>query len=361
MKVLCRNLFFQLSVVRFCSPEYAETKGLRHILMIAGMLMLGNALLAQDAKNSVFQYLTSKEGVKIGLEMDLTTMMANKKSAAYAPAKLTDESGKIWDVEVKMRGKYRRKVCEMPPLKIKFKKKSLTTAGLDTLNEMKLVLPCLENEMGDELIVKEYLAYKMFELTTDACVRARLIKLTLTDQHVGKKHVVFAILLEDEEEICKRLRGVSVEQYGLPTDSLLINQACLVSMFEYMIGNTDWDLSMIRNVKTIKAPDSGKIILIPYDFDFSGLVSAPYASPSSESGLRNVRERFLISNGLPPEALKRATQRLRGLRREMTAICRSRYLSKDASNQMITYLDSFFNKAETVQDNMPATMPAPAE
>ncbi len=152
-----------------------------------------------------------------------------------------------------------------------------------------------------------------------------------------------------------------VEQYGLPTDSLLINQACLVSMFEYMIGNTDWDLSMIRNVKTIRAPDSGKIILIPYDFDFSGLVSAPYASPSSETGLRSVRERFLFSNGLPPEALKRATQRLRGLRKEMLAICRSKYLSKEASDQMVMYLDSFFTKAESVQDNMPATMAAPAE
>jgi hypothetical protein len=320
---------------------------------------LGNAVLAQDAKTSVFQSLTVKEGAKITLEMDLTALMGNKKTSTYFPAKLTADDGKVWEIEVKARGKYRRKVCQLPPIKLKFKKKSLIAGGLDTLNEIKLVLPCFESSDGDELIVKEYLTYRMFELLTDACVKARLIKLTITDTHIGKKHNVFAILLEDEEETCKRLKGTVSEAYGMPTDSLLTNQAALVSMFEYMIGNTDWDVSMIRNVRTIKSPDSGKIILIPYDFDFSGLVSAPYASPSSESGLRNVRERFLVTNGLPQEALRRSTQRLKGMRKEIEGLCRSKYLSREGAADMTSYLESFFQKAETVQD-MPITMAAPA-
>jgi hypothetical protein len=329
------------------------------IFCLLGFSSLENAALAQNAISSVFQSLTGKEGTKIAIEMDLTALIGNKKTVAYSPAKLTGEDGKIWEIEVRPRGKYRRKICQLPPLKLKFKKKSLTAAGLDTLNEMKLVLPCFEDEHGDELIIKEYLAYRMFELMTDACVKARLIKLSLTDTHIGKKHTVFAILLEDEEEICKRLKGIPSETYGIPADSLLTNQAALVSMFEYMVGNTDWDLSMIRNVRTIRSPESGKIILIPYDFDFSGLVSAPYATPSSESGLRNVRERFLISNGLPPESLRRATQRMKGYKKDILALCRSKYLSREGTQDMTAYLESFFLKAESVHD-MPSTMKAPA-
>ena len=49
---------------------------------------------------------------------------------------LTDADGKTYQVEIKPRGKYRRKVCEEPPLKVKFSKKALRAEGLDTLNEV---------------------------------------------------------------------------------------------------------------------------------------------------------------------------------------------------------------------------------
>jgi hypothetical protein len=223
---------------------------------------------------------------------------------------------------------------------------------------VKLSIPCFENDKGDELVVKEYLAYRMFEHLTEACVKARLIKLKLVDSHVGKSYTLVSMMIEDEEETNARLNGSIVEEYGLPVDSFLINQAALVSVFEFMIGNTDWDVSMIRNVRTIRSKENGKVLLIPYDFDFSGFVSAPYASPSSDSGLKTVRERFLIHNGIPQEHLKKAANRLLLSRKDLTTICRSKYLDRETAQGLVDFLDSFFDKVRATE-NLPTMISAP--
>ena len=310
---------------------------------------------------TIFERLTLVEGGKMTLEMDITTLVENRKADIYLPAMLTTEDGTTYKIDVKPRGKYRRKVSEIPPLKLKFKKKLLVASGLDTLNEIKLVLPTIDNAQGDELIVKEYLAYRMFEKMTSASVRARLIRLTIRDTHVEKsKRSMLAILVEDEEETVARLHGKLVEQYGLPADSMLMDQAGLVAMFEYMVGNTDWDISMMRNVRLIQAGESGKVGVVPYDFDFSGLVSAPYASPSSESGLRTVRDRFLMANGIEPESLKRAVKILRSCRKDFYEMCRTRHLSKVAAADMIAYLETFYNAVE-LKDEVPPTLRMPTD
>jgi len=296
---------------------------------------------------SIFEVLTQKEALKMTLEVDLTNVIEQKKTNQYFPATLRTNDGKVYRVEVKPRGKFRRKVSVFPPLKLKFKKRDLVADGLDTMNEIKLVLPCYESEMGDKLIVREYIAYRMFEHLTNASMRARLIRLTIRDTHVEKsKRPMYAILLEDEEELVSRLNGKLHEEYGILTDSLQTSQAALTVMFQYMIGNTDWEIPMLRNVRLVRAPESGKILVVPYDFDFSGLVSAPYSSPSSDTGLKTVRDRFLMSNGLSPEALKQALNTLKSSKTVFYSLCKSKYLDAESSEDMSKFLRRFFEKVE---------------
>lgn len=308
----------------------------------------GQVIAADTARpRTIFELLTQKEAVKMTLETDLTTIIEQKKSSQYHPGTLRSEDGKVYRVEVKPRGKFRRKVSVFPPLKLKFKKRELLAEGLDTLNEIKLVLPCYESDKGDELIVREYIAYRMFEQLTDASMRARLIRLTIRDTHVEKsKKSMYAILLEDEEELVSRLNGQLNEEYGIPSDSLHTYQAALMVMFQYMIGNTDWDVSMLRNVRLVRATQTGRTIAVPYDFDFSGLVSAPYSSPNSDTGLKTVRDRFLMNLGLKPEALKRALATLKSSKQDFYSLCNSKYLDNAASSDMIGYLRGFFEKVD---------------
>lgn len=324
--------------------------------LLCGFIQAQVSAATDNRPKSIFQVLTEKEAVKMTLETDLTTIIDQKKTNQYFPAMLRTEGGKVYRIEVKPRGKFRRRVSAFPPLKIKFKKKDLIADGLDTLNEIKLVLPCYESEKGDELIVREYLAYKMFEKLTDVSMRARLIRLTIRDTHVEQvRRPMFAILLEDEEELVARLHGQLSEEYGLPADSLHTYQAALTVMFQYMIGNTDWDISMLRNVRLVRAPESGKILLVPYDFDFSGLVSAPYSSPSSDTGLKTVRDRFLMSNGIKTEPLKRALNTLKIAKPYFFELCKSKYIDNLATQDMSNFLHSFFEKVEG-KDEIPQMM-----
>jgi len=308
---------------------------------------------------SIFDKLTVSEGEKMTLELDLTTITAQKKSNDYFPAALIGSDGVAYKVEVRPRGKYRRKNAYYPPLKLKFKKKELVQAGFDTLNEIKLVLPCFDSKLGEELVIREYLAYRIFEHLSPASVRARLIRLTLKDTHVEKsKRTMYAILVEDQEETCARMGGKDVEDYGIPADSLNTNQAALMIIFQYMIGNTDWEISMLRNVRLIRTNASSKILAMPYDFDFSGLVSAPYSSPSSDTGLKTVRDRFLMSNGVDREALKRALESIKKAKPAIYDICRHKNLSRDAISDMLHFLDTFFDSIDN-NTEVPQMMKGP--
>jgi len=317
-------------------------------LFIAFFLLAFQAEAQKTPKpKTIFEYIAPVEGAPVVLESDLTTILANRYSTEYQSAKLTLPDGKSLAVKVQPKGKYRRKTAEVPPLKIKFAKKNLLEMGLDTLNEVRLVLPGKDNRKGDQLLVKEYLIYRMFEQLTNNCVRARLVKVSLRDVHVETFSMeMYGLLVEDNEETSARLNGIEIEQYGLPYDSMAMEQAALVAVFQYMIGNTDWDVAMMRNVRLIRPNDSDKILLVPYDFDFAGLVAAPYASPSSESGLMTVLDRYLMANGIPKSALRQAVQTLKKAERDLYDRCYSKHLSRDVSIEMIRYLETFFLKID---------------
>ncbi|MBK9337710.1 MAG: hypothetical protein IPM98_14550 [Lewinellaceae bacterium] len=313
-------------------------------ILLFVLLALGNtALTAQNA--SLFEFLTATDAPDLTLSTDISALITNKIMEDYQPATLTTADGKSYSAGVKPRGKFRRRISEIPPLKIKVKKKILQAEGLDTLNELKLVLPTSLDEPGNERVIREYLAYRMYEQVTPYHVRARLINLTLLNTGIlhQKKYTVKAILLEDEEETAARLGGTLIERFGLTLDSLQTDQAALMSVFQYMVGNTDWGVSENRNVRLLETAP-GVIIPIPFDFDFCGFVDAPYASPVSESGLRNVRERYLMADGLSEEALKKAATTLHEHRQTLTGFCRGKHNSSSVAEHCVKYLDAFFRE-----------------
>lgn len=326
-------------------------------LLLALLCLRLSAQAEPTRRPTIFEKLTATEGIELTLEADLTTFVAQKRTNAYMSGKLSTKDGKTYAVEIRPRGRYRRKVSQNPPMKIRFSEKELAAEGLDTLNEIKIALPAFDSPQGSELIVKEYLAYRMFEKVSDAHFRAGLVKLTLRDNNEktpGKK-VMHAIFIEDEEEVAARLGGVPEEGYGIPMEQYDTQQAAQVAVFQYFIGNTDWDFSMHRNVQLIKMKESGKIMVMPYDFDFSGLVSAPYASPNSDSGLKSVRDRCLMSGDLDADALKNAVKLLKAKEKELYQVCRSKSVPKSAGSAAIQYLETFFKNMEG-KDEVPKMM-----
>ena len=146
--------------------------------------------------------------------------------------------------------------------------------------------------MGDEYVIREYLVYKLYNLVTEKSFRARLVRVTYDDTVKQKKSKpVYGIILEDEQQMAMRNRAVIVESQLLLPQQTHRDTFLKMSVFEYLIGNTDWSVQYRQNIKLINNQSGELFFPVPYDFDHAGMVSAPYAKPAAELQMNSVRER----------------------------------------------------------------------
>ena len=189
----------------------------------------------------------------------------------------------------KTRGHFRKQagVCTYPPLLLHFEKNETVIHSVfkDQVN-LKLVMPC----SGDEYVVHEWLAYKIYNLVTPKSFRARLVRVTLDDGHGKKKSPFYGILLEEEHQMAKRNNCISVNRKIVPQQADIPSYIDMV-IFEYLIGNTDWSVQYLQNIKLIADDSLSVPHTVPYDFDHAGLVNTPYAKPADELEMSSVRER----------------------------------------------------------------------
>ncbi|MEQ1744519.1 MAG: hypothetical protein ABMA02_03770 [Saprospiraceae bacterium] len=327
---------------------------------LSSVSMFGQVVLTKQL--TVFEHLTKEEGAKIQLNLDMAALLQNRKKAEYLSATLTDESGHTFELEVRTRGKFRRRRCEIPPIKLKFVKTGLEQAQMDTMNEAKLVLPCASKEADETLIVREYLAYRMFEkLSPGYCVRARLVRIQLKDKAKKRPQKMLAMLVEHEEEVSGRLSGTVLQEWGIKLDRMHADQVALMILFQYLVGNTDWDLNSCRNVMLIQPPSGDGLRAIPYDFDFSGLVAAPYSSPNSECKIRSVLDRCLMDYGIASEALQRAKQKIFEAKTALYEECKNQFLPTRAAEEMTRYLDIFFEALSADSTEIPSRLEFPRQ
>jgi hypothetical protein len=191
---------------------------------------------------------------------------------------------------VKTRGHFRKAKsnCVYPPLMLQFSRKDQSPGSLFyAQDKLKLVMPC----QGDEYVVREWLVYRLYNLVTPKSFRARLVRVTLADQDGKRRTPFYGILLEDEKSMARRNQLISVERMKLRPEYTDRKQFLTMAVFEYMIGNTDWSVQYMQNIKFIAADSLSTPFTVPYDFDHAGIVSAPYAKPAEELQMNSVRER----------------------------------------------------------------------
>ncbi|MEJ8817278.1 hypothetical protein [Lacibacter sp. H407] len=193
-------------------------------------------------------------------------------------------------VEVKTRGHFRRVLgnCTYPPLLIQFPKEGSHLSSIfKEQRKLKLVMPC----KGDEYIIREWLAYKIYNLVTPKSFRTRLVKVTLEDTRTKKTASSFyGILLEEESQMAKRNNLIAVEKKLQPQQTQQ-TEFLTMAVFQYLIGNTDWSIQYMQNIKLLAKDETAVPFAVPYDFDHAGIVSAPYALPPEELHMISVRQR----------------------------------------------------------------------
>jgi hypothetical protein len=152
----------------------------------------------------------------------------------------------------------------------------------------------LEKNKND-YIIKEYLAYKLYEIVGDYHFKVRLVAINYNEikGNKTKEHDLKGILIEDPDDMAERYNGQILERnfHPLVMDPISSIQN---SFFQYMVGNTDFSTAVQHNEKLMFAEK--KVIPVPYDFDMSGLVNTSYAVVSQvgdqQLNISSVRERL---------------------------------------------------------------------
>lgn len=253
----------------------------------------------------------SSEILELTLTVDLNTLINDSGDHPGEHAATLERTGvergveqdaSVQEILVQVRGNFRRQKtnCNFPPLRLNFKKKAVQGTIYEGLDKVKLVTHCQNlDKTYNQRVLLEYLAYKFYNQLTPLSFNARLVKMTYKDENNDRKKMTkFGFLIEDDDQMAKRNGGDIIKKTIAHQDSTNYDQMTLLSVFQYFLGNTDWSVSALHNIRLVhRAADTGSdleemLMPVPYDFDWSGLVNAPYAKPSGNLSINTIRDRL---------------------------------------------------------------------
>jgi hypothetical protein len=258
--------------------------------------------------------------------------------------------GKDIPVKLGSRGHLRLnpRTCEFVPIRIEFATEQIAGSIFEGHTTLKLGTHCRNDQAFDQYVMREYLTYKLANLVTPFSFRARLARATYVDASSKKTISTHnAMFLEQEDDVARRLggRGVSLPQMlfkDFDQDALT-----MMMLLEYMLGNTDYSIWALHNVVIVQ-DKSRKFFPVPYDFDSSGMVHAPYAAPDPRLHLGAVTERLYRGPCRTVEEFNTAAEPFRARKAEMFAAIESlKELNDKHRREMNDYLESFFRIIET--------------
>ena len=157
-------------------------------------------------------------------------------------------------------------------------------------------------------------------MLTPRSLRVRLARVTYADTDPGRKPLTRpGIFYEDADDMAKRAEARELPVPRQMFQSLDQPSLLFMSLFQYMIGNVDYSIASLHNVIMLDTV-SGARIPVPYDFDYSGLVNAPYAVPAKGLPILKVRERLYRGPCKTEAELEQALAPFREKKSELLAL-----------------------------------------
>ncbi len=329
----------------FCLSLISLLFGFPHILF-------SQSSYSQMAVSSLFM---EEEILEIKIAANFGKVFKDRsEERAYHAATIwyKDKLGKeieIKEVDLRVRGNFRRENCAFPPLRLRFPTEDVQGTLFEGQQQLKLVTHC-ENQGGafDQYLLQEYLIYKVYNLMTDYSFQVRLARFTYLDSSNHDIPLIkYGFLIEDEDMMAQRFGGEIVEQKVHPKYTE-IQEAGMMAVFQYMVGNTDWSIPSLNNVKILQLKDEQTVVAIPYDFDWSGLISIPYAKPNPLLGTSSVKDRVFRGFCQTETEFQLTFDRFRQKKESIYALFEELSpLNPRMRSRNIDYLKRFFNIIET--------------
>jgi hypothetical protein len=305
-----------------------------------------------DSSKKSFRLFKDEKVIEITLRFDLGTYFRSKPQKDYLKANLTIHLSKSdsinKDIKLKTRGVFRNQYCVFPPIELNMKKAGFGYSDLDKISKLKLVPQCSSGKDKEDYVLREYLAYKLFNVLTDTSFRVRLLTINYIDTKRNRKPLrQYGFFIEPVDRLTARLNSVQIKSLTLNQKSIVPAIMDRLAIFNYMIGNYDWSVPGQHNIlviKTLKLDPYGLGIAIPHDFDWTGLVNASYAIPAEIVGTENVRERLFLGVCRNRETYQKELDLFIEKKAEFYKVINDfPYINQRAKKDMTGYLDGFFN------------------
>jgi hypothetical protein len=325
----------------------------------AGLLALPAAGQVSDTPDPLFQDNSILHATISG---PLTTLVRKRPKDEYLPGvfEYTELDGSTvkLDLEIRARGHFRHMNCDYPPVLLNLKRGQTKGTLFDQQNKLKLVIQCDRSERYEQAVLREYLAYRILNAVTDKSFRVRLLSVTYINNENPKDNPPrYAFLIEHKNRLGERfgLQDLGIEYTSVA--SLQADQLNLTSVFEFLIGNTDF--SPIAGVPGNKCchnyvlfgTDDKPSWAVPYDFDQSGFVDAPYAVVNENLNIRNVRQRLYRGRCVNNERVPASLQTFREQKDVIYARVNEQMgLSTNVRKKLVRYIDDFYKLIDDPRD-----------
>lgn len=298
---------------------------------LVGALVAG--ALAVDASPLASQRLFRRtEPLEVTLTADLRPLTRERDSlklrkyGALLEVRDGTDSVQRIPVALRARGHFRRQSrnCDFPPLRLDVAKKDAARTVLQGNPRLKLTTTCRPgNKEYEQYVLAEYGVYRAWQLVSDVAFRTRLARITYRDS-TGKTapFTTWGFFIEDFDEVADEQGWVVERAQGALFADVDSARIVRTSLFEWLIGNTDWSVSAQHNVALFR--DSTMTIHpIPYDFDWSGAVNARYASPDPRLRVKTVTDRLHRGVCLTPAQWAPTVQQFRSRAAAIDSVYRS--------------------------------------
>lgn len=330
------------------------------LLLAAGLILnylpaLSQENIAPDTVTLSYEVgrglFESEDVLDVTIRFDVTEFM-RKKPEEYMDAEITfyqsPDDSVSYDIRLRSRGERRRELCSFPPIRLNFKDTRTIYGDIDSMTNIKMVTHCNLPSSYDEYILKEYLIYKMYNLFTEYSFRVRLLRVNYIDTGSrGRHYSKFGFLIEPMDLLEERLGVFELENVHLRYNQLVPDILDKMAVFQYMIGNTDWQVLTFHNIKIVKYLDQQLGIPIPYDFDYSGFVGASYAVPAELFPIKNVKERFFMGACRPDSVYRALAQEFLDKKDEIFHLKdRCELIDERSAKRINDYLVGFFRYCE---------------
>ena len=298
----------------------------------------------------------SFETLEVTLEGPFRQLMRKRDESIELDGKFgyTDADGAAveLDVKIRTRGKFRaqKTVCDFAPLRLNFRASQVDDSLFAGQDKLKLVTHCdTDSNRYEQTVITEYLAYRILNVMTDFSYRVRLLQIRYIFTDSTDTIRSYGFLIERDKRVGGRLGLERMSVPKLQVADLEADYGNLVSVFQFLIGNTDFSPIAVaegedccHNHTPFTALDTA-VYAIPYDFDMCGLVDAPHAEPNRRFRLRNVRQRLYRGRCANNELLPATLEHYRERRSELEALIDNQpELSKLTHRRTKDYLKSFY-------------------